>query len=221
MSVLESIPLFPLRTVLFPGQLLPLHIFEMRYRQMINDCIEQEIPFGVVLIQKGREIGETAIPYPVGTLARIRRVERQEDGRMHIYCIGEERFRIESLIQEQPYLIARVEQLLWQANPEVDYSARMARLRVNLAQYLQSLAAAVGTPIQVEELPDDPYLLGCVAAIALRLPNQEKQELLASISLNHLIDLSDSLLRRENRAFQIGVALPEQHDEESHAISLN
>jgi Lon protease-like protein len=221
MSMLESIPLFPLRTVLFPGQLLPLHIFEMRYRQMINDCIEHETPFGVVLIRKGREVGETAEPYSVGTLARIRRVEREEDGRMHIYCIGEERFRIESLVQEQPYLVARIERLQWQANPAGNYSARMASLRVNLTQYLQSLAAAVGTPIQVEELPDDPYLLGCVAAIALRLPNKEKQELLASLSLEQLIDLSDSLLRRENRAFQIGVALPEQRDEDAPNISLN
>ena len=221
MSMLESIPLFPLRTVLFPGQLLPLHIFEIRYRQMINDCIEQETPFGVVLIRKGREVGETAEPYSVGTLARIRRVEREEDGRMHIYCIGEERFRIDSLVQEQPYLIARIERLQWRVNPAVDYSTRMTSLRVNLAQYLQSLAAAVGTPIQVEELPDDPYLLGCVAAIALRLPNKEKQELLASLSLDQLIDLSGSLLRRENRAFQIGVALPEQRDEEAPGISLN
>ena len=63
-----EISLFPLNTVLFPGQVLPLHIFEDRYRLMIRECLAEEKPFGVVLIRRGREVGETAEPYMVGTI---------------------------------------------------------------------------------------------------------------------------------------------------------
>ena len=72
-----EMPLFPLKNVvLFPGMMLPLHIFELRYREMINRCIEEKIPFGVLLIEEGQEVGDTAKPHMVGTAARITRVER-------------------------------------------------------------------------------------------------------------------------------------------------
>ncbi|MBF6600779.1 MAG: LON peptidase substrate-binding domain-containing protein [Dehalococcoidia bacterium] len=67
--------LFPLQTVLFPGMRLPLHIFEERYKIMVRECIDEDAPFGVVLIRSGAEVGGGAIPHDVGTTARIIQVE--------------------------------------------------------------------------------------------------------------------------------------------------
>ena len=83
-----------MNTVLFPSMVLPLHIFEERYKLMINNCLAQDKPFGVVLIYSGSEVGDSAIPHPVGTVARIANWEWLPDGRMNILTAGARRFRI-------------------------------------------------------------------------------------------------------------------------------
>ena len=81
---MERLPLFPLNSVLYPGTLLPLHIFEERYRSMISRCVEEKVPFGVVLVRSGEEVGGPAEPYDVGTTARVARLQRLPDGRMNL-----------------------------------------------------------------------------------------------------------------------------------------
>ena len=104
-----ELPLFPLNTVLFPGQVLPLHIFEERYRLMIRRCLAEDAPFGVALIQTGAEVGAAAEPHTVGTVARIIESSHLPDGTMNIVTVGTERFRIHRLIHDQPYLRGEVE----------------------------------------------------------------------------------------------------------------
>ena len=94
----QTIPLFPLNVVLFPGGFLPLHIFEERYKLMIQRCLDDESEFGVVLIKSGLEVGGNAEPHAVGTAARIVNVKKEEDGRMNIMVTGRERFRIDSVV---------------------------------------------------------------------------------------------------------------------------
>jgi Lon protease-like protein len=90
-----ELPLFPLNTVLFPGMPLPLRIFEERYKLMIRFCIENNQPFGVVLIRQGLEaLGRLAEPYEIGCTARIIEVEPLAKGQMNISTLGEKRFRI-------------------------------------------------------------------------------------------------------------------------------
>ena len=108
----DALPLFPLHLVLYPEMPLPLHIFEPRYREMITRCREDNIPFGVVLIQQGEETGEDAIPSVVGTTAQITQHEELPDGRMNIEVVGETRFRIREVHDSQPFLSARVEPFL-------------------------------------------------------------------------------------------------------------
>jgi Lon protease-like protein len=86
-------PLCPLRTVLDPGGPLPLRIFEVRYLDMISDCLKQERPFGVLLIRSGSESGP-ATTYEIGTLARITDWYQGSDGLLGVTAIGEERFRL-------------------------------------------------------------------------------------------------------------------------------
>jgi len=102
---MRRIPLFPLNVVLFPGTLLPLHIFEPRYKRMIRDVMASEEPFGVVL---SRENGMAT----TGCTATVRRVVRNyDDGRMDILTLGESAYRIGELHKENEYLEATVELL--------------------------------------------------------------------------------------------------------------
>lgn len=89
-----NIPLFPLNTVLFPGSVLPLKIFEQRYLDMAAQCMKDGSPFGICLIANGNEVGATAEPHPVGTLASIGSWEMEQLGILMITALGGRRFRI-------------------------------------------------------------------------------------------------------------------------------
>lgn len=89
-----NIPLFPLNTVLFPGSVLPLKIFEQRYLDMAAQCMKAGTPFGISLIANGNEVGTAAEPHPVGTLASIGSWEMEQLGILMITALGGRRFRI-------------------------------------------------------------------------------------------------------------------------------
>ena len=92
----SEIALFPLNTVLFPGGLLPLRIFEVRYLDMISECMRSQCGFGICTIRSGTEAGKAAQCYPVGTLAVVTDFDRGEDGLLRVTVRGEQRFRIEA-----------------------------------------------------------------------------------------------------------------------------
>ena len=215
---METLPLFPLNTVLFPGQLLPLHIFESRYRQMIGECIQRGQAFGVVLIRSGEEVGEAAEPYEVGTTAHIVQVESEANDRMNILCVGKARFRITNLVHDKPYLSGEVE--LWPWEPYAEGSANLDRIRRSLDRYLHLLAEMAGSKLDLN-LPDDPAALANIAASVLQVEMSEKQRLLTTPSINALlIDVAD-LLQRELRAWQIVQASRQLSPNEASPFSLN
>ena len=90
----ETVPIFPLQTVLYPGALLPLKIFEVRYMDMARACLKDGRPFGICLIKEGLEVGLPAIPEPIGCLARIAECDMEELGILKVKAEGVERFRI-------------------------------------------------------------------------------------------------------------------------------
>jgi Lon protease-like protein len=102
-------PMFPLGMVLFPAQILPLRIFEPRYRQMIHECLRDEAAFGVVLIERGSEVGGGDVRTRIGTLARIVHAQPYPDGRWSIAAIGTERIRVTGWLPDDPYPVAEVE----------------------------------------------------------------------------------------------------------------
>ena len=102
--------MFPLGTVLFPGALLPLHIFEERYRQLVKDCLADEPEFGVVLIDRGHEVGGGDVRREVGTVARILEVAELPDGRYFLQAAGVRRIRVQSWLDDAPYPRADVEE---------------------------------------------------------------------------------------------------------------
>ena len=103
-----KLPLFPLHAVLCPGIALPLHIFEDRYRALVRHCIDSSMPFGIVLIRDGREVGGGSLSFSaIGTLAEIRQAGRYPDGRYDLLVVGTGRFAIEDVtVGEELYLIA-------------------------------------------------------------------------------------------------------------------
>jgi Lon protease-like protein len=177
--MIAQLPLFPLRSVLFPGVKINLHIFEDRYRQMIGRCINDRSPFGVILIQQGDEVleGRSNADLPqiatIGTAAVINSHVRLDDGRLLITAIGTRRFQIEMLQQQSPYLIAQVTELPEAQAGEVTHPIR--ELRTVYQRYWQAVATATGSTLQAEELPDDPYHLTYQLADRLQVSLERKQ----------------------------------------------
>jgi uncharacterized protein len=150
-----EIPLFPLHTVLCPGIVLPLHIFEDRYRAMTRRCLDSGEPFGVVLIRDGREIGtaRAATLAGVGAFAEIRQAGRYPDGRFDLLAAATGRFAIESVdAQTEPYLLAEVTPL----DDEVGDEPRAERLAAaairRFVRYLDLMRARDGETTAVLDI---------------------------------------------------------------------
>lgn len=192
------LPLFPLKNVvLFPGMVLPLHIFELRYREMIGRCIDEKSPFGVALIEDGQEVGATANPHRVGTAARIARHEVLEDGHMNITAVGTQRFRILELDHSQSYLSAKVRPL-----PVINGGTQLAtdlahRVRPRIVEYVELLSEASGQKLQLDRLPEDPTTLAFLVAISMQVGSEDKQRLLERVGVPEMLALELHLLGRE------------------------
>jgi len=174
-----ELPIFPLNAVLFPGQRLPLHIFEERYKLMVNTCVDERMPFGVCLIREGREVGGGARPFETGTTAHIREVQKLEEGRLNIACIGGERFVIKNLLQETPYIVAEVEGLRQERMEAPEASETAAKL---FAEYVRLNLAMTNQWSRTMEMPADAGTLADFIGARLAVDVVTKQRLLEQLS---------------------------------------
>jgi uncharacterized protein len=192
-----DLPLFPLSTVLFPGMVLTLHIFEERYKLMIEHCLQERRPFGVLLTREGSEVGEAAVPYEVGTTSVIAGVSRLADGRMNLVTVGGERFRLLTLRTDLPYLVGDAKPWPLTGGQNREARAQTEAVRALFRKYLELLVQAQGHEISVGEMPAEPRLLALLVAIAMDLPMQQKQELLGQPTVGRLLSAERAILRRE------------------------
>ena len=190
----RELPLFPLNTVLFPSLPLPLHIFEERYKLMIGTCVVTDNLFGVCLIKEGVEVGGPAEPFEIGTVARIAEVERLPDGRMNLMTFGQRRFRLEELIQREPYLVGRVVVLEPDGEPAAD--ELVTDVADRLLRYLRDVRGAARLPDRAE-LVADVDRLSYLAAATLGLSARERQSFLETDSAADRLQQARDLLRRE------------------------
>ena len=208
---MAELPLFPLNTVLFPGMQLKLHIFEERYKTMMNRCIDREAPFGVVLIRHGTEAyGPNVTPYEVGCTADISAVQRLPLGRMNIVATGKRRFRIRALDRHQSYLIGDVEYFT-----PADDRPRLARvyskvLRPLLLRYVDIMAASSDSRFDPSKLPRQPRAVAQIASILLQTDNSQKQELLSIDSLSQLLITLVDIYRLETMLLKIRLSPPDE-----------
>lgn len=197
----ELLPIFPLEAVLFPGALMPLHIFEPRYRLLIRRCIERQRPFGIVLIRNGSEVGAGAEPYGVGTEAKIVAESPLPDGRSYIVTRGERRFAVESLIADvEPYLVAQVRYL-----DETDGDRALDRASVAreaLGAYLLAVVAVTDDARGERALADDlrdaaPGDLAYRIAGSLAVDAPQQQALLELETAAARLEAETRILNRE------------------------
>lgn len=177
---LEELPLFPLSTVLFPYASVRIHVFEERYREMVRECLEKDIPFGIVLIRSGSEVGGIAEPYLVGTAVRIKQVYHFDDGSMDLNVQGERRFRIRELDDSKPYLIGHVEPLrefVFEETPDATILVR--RAQTAFETWFSIVLSRQDLAIKVQ-FPADWTALSFAIANLLPLDNLEKQRFLES-----------------------------------------
>lgn len=210
----ELIPLFPLGTPLFPGVVLPLHIFEPRYRRLMQDLMR--LPegsgrrfFGVVAIRQGWEVERIAPAealYDVGCTASVRRIAAQPDGGFAIVTVGGNRFRLVDVVvgEDPPYLQGEVEWLAGEETAETGSSVEVLATAVagSFARYVGALAAlgATGDDEEVAELlqeADDPAALSWLVASAALLTTEDRQALLAESATRRRLAAEARVLRRE------------------------
>jgi Lon protease-like protein len=189
-----ELPLFPLNVVLFPGMPLPLHIFEERYKEMIADCIRENRPFGVVLVEEG-EPGDKARPVAVGCTAEIAQVQPLDQGRMFIMTVGRERFRIVRLEYDKPYLVGMVEPAPLNTADEEWETQGTDDLEPLVIEYLNKLTRLGSVEMGPDQIPSDPEGLVYLAATLIQLPTEEKQAFLA-------IDRASDLTRALGRVYR-------------------
>ncbi len=177
----SPLALFPLGTVLFPEMLMPLHVFEPRYRMLLRRSLEREEPFGVALIKSGVEVGGPADPHPVGTTARVVGATALPDGRSLIVCQGERRFAIESIDAErEPYLVATVRYL--EEDDGADATVLADAAAEAFGEYLSGILAATHEPRSETPLnglrTGSPREVSYRIAAALGIDAAERQRLL-------------------------------------------
>ncbi|MCC6269305.1 MAG: LON peptidase substrate-binding domain-containing protein [Dehalococcoidia bacterium] len=194
-------PLFPLRTVLFPGMPLPLRIFEDRYKTMVRELLASGREFGVILIREGQEVGGGARPHRVGTLARIEDATELPGGRFAIDTRGTRRFRLQRMLRPRPYPYGEIEIIEEPSpanTPQLQHA--METVRTTFPLYFRLALSLSDQWAQALKLPVRPHELVDFIAPWLQLDEEPKQRLLdleaAQDRVVHLAEVLDDLLLR-------------------------
>ncbi|MEU8818195.1 LON peptidase substrate-binding domain-containing protein [Actinoplanes sp. NPDC048796] len=210
----KRLPVFPLGTVLFPGLVLPLHIFEERYRALVRELVaapaDEPHEFGVVTLRRGAEApapdttdGPSAPPppittedlYQVGCTAELRQVTELSDGRYDIMTVGRRRFQIKDVLQgDEPYLTADVE---WLPDESPDETAELLAPRA-LAAFRAYLELLRPDSEGLDAVPADPTVLSHLIAATAQLTTEERQALLAAPDTAARLRTELKLLNRES-----------------------
>jgi uncharacterized protein len=208
----ETLPLFPLGTVLYPGLLLPLHIFEDRYRRLVRDLLDGPGPqrFGVIAIQKGRETGVDSISalYKIGCVATLRQVTEHDDGGFDVVAVGTQRFRLLELDDSLPYLQGQVDLLAEDTGDETAAEIAAEAVRRGFRAYLDALAARGATQVSVPDLPDDPVVLSYLVAASVIIDLSDQQVLLAEPDAAGRLAAERALLSRETTMLRTLTSTP-------------
>ena len=208
----ETLPLFPLGTVLYPGLLLPLHIFEERYRQLVRDLLTGSEPgrFGVIAIRRGRETGVDGVCalYEVGCIAALRQVREHPDGRFDLVTAGTQRFRLVSLEHGRPYLQGAVDLLAEDTGDEAAAGAAVRAVQRAFHDYLVSLAARGTGEVSIPDLPDQPIALSYLVAASMVVDLTDRQALLAEPDALRRLQAERELLGRESAMLRTFTSAP-------------
>lgn len=180
------LPMFPLGSVLFPSAVLPLHVFEPRYRALVDHCLSGAGRFGVVLIERGSEVGGGDTRFAVGTVARIVEAGRFPDGRWALATVGDQRFDVLEWLPDDPFPQAVVS-LRTDLEPVGDATASVALVRERLARVFE-LLGRLGVPAPAGELLVSPDVVGLSYEAAMLAP-------IGPLDAQALLELDDAVDR--------------------------
>ena len=184
----NQLPLIPLNVVLFPGNILPLHIFESRYKLMVEFCVQHESCFGVVLIKKGKEIGGMSVPYLVGTSVQIIETDYQEDGRINLITLGQHRFEILDLVYDRPYLVGEVRTQSLESQKGSDNLEKITSIARELYENYETLLSKTISDWKLpDRIPSSPDQLSSQIGTRLQITLREKQEMLEFFDIDQLL----------------------------------
>ncbi|TAM87699.1 peptidase S16 [bacterium] len=199
---MNTLRLFPLGSVFFPGATMNIHVFEERYRRMVRECVEDDAPFGIALVREGTEVGDPSCnPHSIGTEARIMRCDPLPEGRFLLDVRGERRFSIVRLLAREPYLLAEVEYLA-EPPPTAAAGELVARARAGLPAYVDLLAKMANVQLDMPDLPDDPVVASYVIAQTLQTNDAAKQRLLEVSRADERLRAELAVLQRATAALE-------------------
>ena len=209
----QLLPLFPLGTVLFPGMILPLRVFEERYRLMVADLLERPEPreLGIIAIRKGGEVGAESVQelYDIGCVATMRDAAKHPDGRFDLTVVGARRFRLLRTDRTLPYYQAEVEYLPDEEQGEGPSDlAEIAVVQAAFREYVNALADRAGAVIHIADIPDDPVMLSNVIAAAMIIDLPERQALLAAPDCAARLRAERQLMIRERAMLRATTSRP-------------
>jgi Lon protease-like protein len=195
----RRLPMFPLGGVLFPSAVLPLHVFEPRYRVLVTDCLAGDAKFGVTLIERGSEVGGNDVRTDVGTVAHIIDATELSDGRWALSAVGTHRIRILTWLPDDPYPQAEVQD--WpdlDPDPSGDLTD-VYRERVQILRRVLALKAELreGAARATTEMSDDPNLGSYQLAALAPFGPLDQQRLLAAEGVGQRLELVGQLLHEE------------------------
>ena len=189
----ETIPIFPLGTVLFPGSLLPLRIFETRYMDMAKACLKNASPFGVCLIHEGQEVGTPAVPESVGCVAHIHDCDMEELGILKVRAAGNERFRIVSSEATSQGLVMGVVERF------AEDESSMAPDLAPCAEFLRKVIAGIGPDRFLEPFRyEDASWVSFRLAEILPLKTEAKQKMLELTDASVRLGVLHRFLKQQN-----------------------
>ena len=209
---MTDLPLFPLNTVVFPGVVTPLHIFEERYRALVRELVGIETVFdrvfGIIAIREGYEVGDHGMQsaHRVGTLVQLTEVEPYDDGRFDIEVIGRQRLRVTESDNSGPFLRGQVELL-----PDEEESNAREEAEHTLATfetYRKLLSELRGGPVLAGELPSDPAYLSYALASTCLLTLPQRQSLLEAPTDRARLGMLRRTLHEEMRSMRALPSLP-------------
>ena len=165
---------------------------------MIRTCVQEQRPFGIVLIQEGEaEHGPLAVPNEIGCTAEIIETQSLDDGRILIMAIGQQRFRILSLKRDKPYLVGLVEYLSFEVENEKTVTGSSVQLRALVIEYLQLLSRLGDVEFDPHQVPKIPEDLVYLAAAVIQVPPDKKQNFLVANKITQLLKDLQIMYHRE------------------------
>ena len=190
---MRELPMFPLGTVLFPHMVLPLHIFEPRYRDLVADVLAGDGEFGVVLISRGHEVGGGELRTDVGTIAKVLQAEELDDGRWIVVAVGTGRFRVERWLPDDPYPRAEVVDLTEEQSEGAQERWRELAPRLRRVLAMQTELGEDAVPADFD-LAEDPRMACWQGAVLSPLNPHDAQRVLVTERWDERLDLVDELL---------------------------